>query len=214
VRRAPSRAPPPARPRDHARSGPDHDAPAPPLLDWPVVRRLLPLALLLAALVLGACGGGDEQEAATTAAPATTPAPAPADIDALAGAISTKLNSKPAIPAPSGEPPTELATRDIVKGKGRAARPGDDVSVQYVGVSWSTGQEFDASWDRGQPFGFPLGAGQVIPGWDQGVAGMRKGGRRLLVIPPDLGYGPTGSPPVIKPNETLVFVVDLERAGG
>ncbi|MGH2946346.1 MAG: FKBP-type peptidyl-prolyl cis-trans isomerase [Solirubrobacteraceae bacterium] len=98
---------------------------------------------------------------------------------------------------------------DIVEGKGRAAKAGSTVSVQYVGVSWSTGQEFDASWNSGQPFPFPLGGGQVIPGWDQGVEGMKNGGRRLLVIPPELGYGAAGSPPVIAPNETLVFVVDM-----
>ena len=84
--------------------------------------------------------------------------------------------------------------------------------MQYVGDSWSTGETFDASWDRGaEPLEFPLGAGQVIPGWDQGIQGMKEGGRRLIVIPPDLAYGPQGSPPVIGPNETLVFVVDLEK---
>jgi peptidylprolyl isomerase len=85
------------------------------------------------------------------------------------------------------------------------------VSVDYVGVNFSSGQQFDASWDRGEPFQFQLGAGQVIPGWDEGVKGMRVGGRRVLTIPPDLAYGPAGSPPVIGPNETLVFVVDLRK---
>jgi peptidylprolyl isomerase len=113
---------------------------------------------------------------------------------------------------PSGTPPAELQTTDIVKGKGKAAKSGDTVSVQYVGNSWSTGSQFDASWDRGQePFQFPLGAGQVIPGWDQGVAGMKEGGRRLLVIPPDLAYGDQSPSPDIGPNETLIFVVDLEK---
>ena len=82
------------------------------------------------------------------------------------------------------------------------------------GNAWSTGGEFDASWNSGQPLEFPLGAGRVIPGWDQGIAGMKEGGRRLLVIPPDLAYGAQGAPPVIGPNETLVFVVDLEKVKG
>jgi peptidylprolyl isomerase len=91
---------------------------------------------------------------------------------------------------------------------------GDQVSVQYVGVLWDGGKPFDASWDRGgQPFAFQLGGGQVIPGWDEGVAGMKPGGRRLLAIPPAKGYGQQGSPPVIPPNATLIFVVDLQRIG-
>ena len=100
----------------------------------------------------------------------------------------------------------------MVKGKGKRAKAGDTVDVQYVGVSWSTGKQFDASWDRGaEPFSFPLGAGQVIPGWDQGVEGMRVGGRRVLVIPPDLAYGDQSPSPDIAPGETLVFVVDLKK---
>ena len=114
--------------------------------------------------------------------------------------------------APAGDPPAELLVRDIKRGKGRRARAGDTLTMQYVGVSWSTGEQFDASWDAGQPFPFQLGAGMVIQGWDQGLVGMRKGGRRLLVIPPDLGYGPQGSGP-IGPSETLIFVVDLVEIG-
>ena len=94
-------------------------------------------------------------------------------------------------------------------GSGPVAEAGKNVPVQYVGISFTNGRQFDASWDRGEPFSFQLGAGQVIPGWDQGVAGMKVGGRRQLVIPPDLAYGKQGSPPAIGPNETLVFVVDL-----
>ena len=103
--------------------------------------------------------------------------------------------------------------RDIVKGKGPKAKAGDTLTMQYVGVAWSNGQQFDASWDAGQPFPFQLGAGMVIPGWDQGMVGMQKGGRRLLVIPPDLGYGAQGAGDAIGPNETLVFVVDLVEIG-
>ena len=116
------------------------------------------------------------------------------------------------MPQPEGEPPAELQTIDIVEGKGKAAKAGDNVSMQYVGVSWSTGQQFDASWDRGEPFEFQLGGGMVIPGWDNGIPGMKEGGRRLLVIPPEQGYGPSGTPDgAIGPNETLIFVVDLEK---
>jgi len=98
---------------------------------------------------------------------------------------------------------------DLIEGTGPAAESGQEVSVQYVGVDYKTGKEFDASWDRGQPFTFQLGAGMVIPGWDQGIEGMKVGGRRQLTIPPELAYGPQGQPPVIAPNATLVFVVDL-----
>jgi peptidylprolyl isomerase len=122
--------------------------------------------------------------------------------------ISKDTSTKPEVPKPAGEPPAELTTRDIVKGKGAAAKEGDQVTVQYVGVSHSTGEQFDASWDGGQPFPFTLGAGEVIPGWDKGVAGMKVGGRRELVIPPADAYGEAGSGP-IGPNETLVFVVDV-----
>jgi peptidylprolyl isomerase len=124
--------------------------------------------------------------------------------------ISDDLDSKPEVPMPTGSPPDELVTSDVVVGKGTAAKSGDHVEVHYVGVSFSSGKQFDSSWDRGQPFDFPLGAGRVIQGWDFGVAGMREGGRRTLVIPPSLGYGSRGTGP-IEPNETLIFVVDLVK---
>jgi len=126
--------------------------------------------------------------------------------------ISTDLSSKPEVPKPTGTPPTELVTEDVVAGEGRPAGPGDHVAVHYVGVSYSSGKQFDSSWDRGAPFDFPLGAKRVIQGWDFGVTGMREGGRRTLVIPPSLGYGERGMGP-IAPNETLVFVVDLVKVG-
>ena len=103
----------------------------------------------------------------------------------------------------------KLTEKELVKGTGAEAKSGDEVTVQYVGVDYKTGKEFDASWDRGEPFSFTLGAGEVIPGWDQGVEGMKVGGRRELIIPPELAYGPAGSPPAIGPNETLIFVIDL-----
>jgi peptidylprolyl isomerase len=116
---------------------------------------------------------------------------------------------KPVIEPPTGEPPATLEITDIWVGDGAEATPGNTVTVHYAGVAFSTGREFDASWNRNSPFRFPLGGGQVIAGWDQGVAGMKVGGRRRLVIPPELGYGDRGAGGVIKPGETLVFVVDL-----
>jgi peptidylprolyl isomerase len=116
---------------------------------------------------------------------------------------------KPDVTVPTSPPPTDLVIEDLVVGEGDEARPGDQVSVHYVGVAWSTGAQFDASWDRGEPFAFGLGEGQVIAGWDQGVVGMRPGGRRRLSIPPHLGYGSRGAGGVIKGGETLIFVVDF-----
>src|SRR5918911_769967 len=117
---------------------------------------------------------------------------------------------KPQVTVPTGEePPKQLVIEDVVEGYGDEARPGQNVEVHYVGVAWSTGQQFDASWDRGRTFSFPLGGGRVIKGWDEGVAGMRVGGRRTLVIPPDLGYGARGAGGVIPPNATLKFEVEL-----
>jgi peptidylprolyl isomerase len=121
--------------------------------------------------------------------------------------------SKPEITIPEGAPPADLVLEDLVEGDGPEATAGHPVEVHYVGVSWSTGRQFDASWDRGDTFGFRLGAGQVIAGWDQGVAGMKLGGRRRITIPPHLGYGARGAGGVIGPNETLVFVVDLLGVG-
>ena len=118
-------------------------------------------------------------------------------------------SERPIIEPPEGNPPTDLEITEIIVGEGPEAAAGHDVTVHYVGVSWSTGEEFDASWNRGDTFKFGLGAGQVIGGWDQGVQGMKVGGRRQLAIPPHLGYGAQGAGGVIKPNETLIFVVDL-----
>lgn len=117
--------------------------------------------------------------------------------------------AKPDVSVPSTDKPAELVVIDDTVGDGAEATAGSTVSVHYVGVSWSTGKQFDASWDRNEAFEFPLGRGYVIPGWDQGVAGMKVGGRRTLHIPPHLGYGARGAGGVIAPNETLIFVVDL-----
>jgi peptidylprolyl isomerase len=169
--------------------------------------------LVAAALAVSACGGGskknDETAATptkTAAAPTATATPAPLGKVKVTGALGAKPKVK--ITPINATPPANLVIKDLAKGHGKKAKAGDTVTVQYMGVLYANGTEFDASWDRGQPFSFPLGAGQVIPGWDKGVAGMRVGGRRVLTIPPSLGYGAQGQGP-IPPNATLVFVVDL-----
>jgi peptidylprolyl isomerase len=174
-----------------------------------VTRGRLALAcLLLAAALVAGCGGsssssGANDETAATPAPTATPTPTPS---------ATPAAKKPKVRVPHGKPPKHLVKRDLKVGTGLPARPGQTVTVQYVGVDYKNGKQFDASWDHGQPFRFTLGAGQVIRGWDEGVVGMRPGGRRELIIPPSLGYGPQGQPPVIHRNETLVFVIDLLSA--
>jgi peptidylprolyl isomerase len=173
------------------------------------MRRLLPL--ICGAVLLAACGGSSKQDetAATptkTATATATATAAPVGKVKVTGALGTK--PKVTITPINATPPAKLEIKDIAKGHGKKAKAGDTVTVQYDGVLYENGTEFDASWNRGQPFSFPLGAGQVIPGWDKGVVGMRVGGRRVLTIPPDLGYGPQGSGP-IPPNSTLVFVVDM-----
>ncbi len=126
---------------------------------------------------------------------------------------AAEVRDKPKVAKPTGSPPRELVKQDLEKGKGAAAKAGDQLEVNYVGVTFKGGKEFDSSFDTGQPFQFELGASDVIPGWDQGLEGMRVGGRRRLTIPPDLAYGPEGRPPAIGPDETLVFVIDLLRKG-
>jgi FKBP-type peptidyl-prolyl cis-trans isomerase len=123
---------------------------------------------------------------------------------------SDSASAKPAVEIPEGDPPTELVVDDLEEGDGAEAQIGDQLSVQYVGVLFDGGAEFDSNFDTGQPFEFALGGGQVIPGWDEGLVGMKEGGRRQLTIPPDLAYGAQGQPPDIPPDSTLVFVIDLE----
>jgi peptidylprolyl isomerase len=173
--------------------------------------RILLALFLLLALTAG-CGGGDDASGESAATPIPVPQDPAADIRRIVEGLSRDTSSKPEIAAPLGSPPAELEKRDIVRGKGPKTKTGDNLAMQYVGVSWSTGEQFDASWDRGkEPFTFELGAGGVIPGWDEGLVGMRQGGRRLLVIPAAKGYGAQGQPPDIGPNETLIFVVDLKK---
>ena len=119
---------------------------------------------------------------------------------------------KPEVDFPGGQPPSDLDIKDLWEGDGSVAKAGDTVAVHYVGVAFSTGEEFDASWNRGAPLRFQLGAGQVIPGWDRGVQGMKVGGRRQLTIPPHLAYGDQGAGGRIAPGETLIFVCDLVSA--
>jgi peptidylprolyl isomerase len=121
----------------------------------------------------------------------------------------TDTTHTPEVDFPGGEPPSDLQITDVTVGDGDEAAAGRTAVVHYVGVAHSTGEEFDASYNRGEPFSFRLGAGNVIAGWDRGVVGMRVGGRRQLVIPPDLGYGQRGAGSAIAPGETLIFVVDL-----
>jgi peptidylprolyl isomerase len=177
----------------------------------PMAARLLRLTTLLALFALiapVACGSDDDDESA--AAPTGEEQTQPTETSPSAQREALEDTSKrPVIPRPSGSPPRRLEKEDLVRGKGPQARPGDTLTVHYAGVAFSTGEEFDASWNSGEPFRFPLGQRKVIQGWDKGLVGMRRGGRRMLTIPPELAYGPAGSPPAIGPNETLVFVVDL-----
>jgi peptidylprolyl isomerase len=166
---------------------------------------LKPLPLIVAfciALLAAGCGGGDST---TGAGDATA--------EGTAGSTGSAEKTKPKVTVPKGSPPKELEIKEIEEGSGPEAKSGDEVTVQYVGVNYKTGKEFDASWDRGEPFTFQLGAGMVIPGWDKGVEGMKVGGRRELIIPPELAYGQEGSPPAIPPEETLIFVIDLLEVG-
>jgi peptidylprolyl isomerase len=162
---------------------------------------LKPLALTIAictALLAAGCGGGGDSTTAESTAAAKCVIKAPAEVD---------TKTKPKVEIPECEPPSTLVIKDLKKGSGKTAKPSDTVTVQYVGLNFKTGEEFDSSWSRHEPASFPLE--QVIPGWTQGMAGMKVGGRRELIIPPALGYGEAGSPPTIPPNETLVFVIDL-----
>jgi peptidylprolyl isomerase len=141
----------------------------------------------------------------TTSTPSPTTPPSATAKTPTSGPLATK----PAVTIPAGAAPTTLVTKELIKGTGPEAKAGQPVTVNYVGVLYKGGKEFDSSWKRSEPFAFTLGKSQVIKGWDQGVAGMKVGGRRELIIPAELAYGKTGSPPTIPPNAPLVFVVDL-----
>lgn len=188
-----------------------------------MIRRLLLFLFVLAALA--GCGGGDQTasipsgDETGTAASAPIPEEPPAKpgkptaaTRAVAAGIPEATSKRPRIKRPKGDPPEQLVIHDIVEGTGPEAKEGDTVTVDYAGATWSQGKEFDASWGK-DPFQVSLGQGSVIEGWELGIPGMRRGGRRVLVIPGDLAYGAEGSPPDIGPNETLIFVVDARKIG-
>jgi len=186
-------------------------------------RVLLLLTLVAAATLAAGCGDDDGFSAntATTETLATTPAtpaqeeeaPRARKVEPSAG--EADIDRKPKVPRGKGDPPTDLVVQDLIVGDGKRARSGETVSMRYVGVLFENGEEFDSSWKNGgkQTFQFPLGGGQVIPGWDQGILGMREGGRRKLIIPPELAYGAQGFPPDIPPDAALIFDVDLVETG-
>lgn len=193
----------------------------PPRLHRARIRHIgLGLAALGAAALIAGCGSSGSSstitvgnENTTDEALASKNAPTSSTSTAAAAKTPTSgpLSKEPHITPPSGPPPTKLVTKEIVTGTGTEAKTGSAVAVNYVGALYKTGKVFDASWKRNEPFTFTLGKGQVIPGWEQGVVGMKVGGRRELIIPSALGYGAKGTPS-IPPNETLIFMIDLLSA--
>jgi peptidylprolyl isomerase len=172
------------------------------------VRRLTLILIACVALVGGGCGGSDDSSTDSSESAATSES---TSTESTTGAESSSggEKTKPKVTVPKGISPKKYAFRELEKGTGATAKPGDTVTVQYVGVGYDSEEEFDSSWSRNEPFTFPLGAGEVIKGWDKGVAGMKVGGRRELLIPGNLAYGPEGRPPTIGPDEMLIFVIDL-----
>jgi peptidylprolyl isomerase len=176
------------------------------------VKRLALILFACLALVVAGCGSDDDSSTSSSESTATSTESSGQDTTESSGGAeesSGGKKTKPKVTVPSGPPPKKLEIKELEKGTGATAKAGDTVTVQYVGVGYDSEEEFDSSWSRNEPFAFPLGAGEVIAGWDQGVAGMKVGGRRELIIPANLAYGPAGSPPAIGPNETLIFVIDL-----
>jgi peptidylprolyl isomerase len=169
------------------------------------IARLLCVPLVAVALIAAGCGEEEPPKAKNQPSPNEPQQPA------VTPETPKELQTKPKVEKGKGSPPKKLESEDIIVGKGKTATSGSQVTVNYVGVLFESGKEFDASWERKQPFPFQLGAGTVIPGWDKGVEGMKVGGRRRLTIPPDQAYGEQGSPPTIGPNETLIFVIDLVK---
>lgn len=179
--------------------------------------RALAAVLVGAALVLtSACGSSESAATSTTAAPTTTTKPPKCGEGVTkAPAPPPEIAEKPAVTVTKKDATaTKLATEDLVVGTGAEVKAGDCLAANYVGVLAADGTQFDASWDKKTPFEFEVGAGNVIPGWDQGIPGMKVGGRRRLTIPAALAYGAQGSPPKIPPNSNLVFVVDALKVGG
>ncbi len=178
---------------------------------------ILALCAALATAVTG-CGGSSDSSTSSTESSASTEAgesstksgeSSKESGESVPKASPNEKKTKPTVTVPKGVSPENFATKEIEEGTGPEAKAGDKVTVQYVGVGYDSEEEFDSSWSRNEPFSFTLGAGEVIKGWDQGVEGMKVGGRRELLIPGELAYGAAGSPPNIGPNETLIFVIDL-----
>jgi peptidylprolyl isomerase len=189
-----------------------------------LLRPGIAFATLGAALLIAGCGSssssstigvGDENSANNTLATSTSTTPT-SSTSATTASVKTPasgpLSKEPTVTPPSGPAPTKLVTKDLIVGTGPEAKAGDSVTVNYVGVLYKGGKVFDASWKRDETFPFVLGKSQVIPGWEQGIVGMKVGGRRELIIPSALAYGAKGSPPTIPPNSALIFVVDLLAA--
>jgi peptidylprolyl isomerase len=170
---------------------------------------LLILALCTA-LVIGVSGCGGSSDSSTGSTESSSSSEAGGSGEESSGSSeSSGEKTKPKVTVPTEVSPKNFAIKELEEGTGAEAKKGDKVTVQYVGVGYDSEKEFDSSWSRNEPFTFTLGAGEVIKGWDQGVEGMKVGGRRELLIPGELAYGAEGRPPSIAPNETLVFVIDL-----
>jgi peptidylprolyl isomerase len=187
------------------------------------VKRLALVLFACLALVVAGCGSSDDSSTSSSEPTATSTESGEKSRAEPGGGAEKSENvekqsaggekTKPTVSVPSSPPPKQLKIKEIEKGSGATAKAGDEVAVQYVGVGYESEEEFDSSWSRNaEPFPLTLGAGGVIPGWEQGIEGMKVGGRRELIIPPNLAYGPEGYPPSIGPNETLIFVIDLLSA--
>jgi FKBP-type peptidyl-prolyl cis-trans isomerase len=181
----------------------------------PMPKLLLIIPACVALLLVG-CGsdssstssGGEEASTAAGKTEESAAAKEEGNAAAKKGEEAATKKAKPKVEVPKGPPPEKLVIKDLEEGSGPEAKPGDEVTVQYVGVNYKTGKQFDASWDRGKPFTFALGEALVVEGWEKGIPGMKPGGRRELIIPPELGYG-YNRIEGIPPGSTLVFVVDL-----
>ncbi len=172
-------------------------------------RLVLAAAATLAAALLAGCGSSSNSGAIGVGHESTADNALIEHVTTPTTPTSGPLSKEPVITVPKTPAPTTLTTRDIIVGTGPEAKTGDPVSVNYVGALYSTGKIFDASWKRDEPFSFTIGQGQTIPGWEKGVIGMHVGGRRELIIPPELAYGKAGHPPTIPPNSPLIFIIDL-----
>jgi peptidylprolyl isomerase len=168
-------------------------------------------AVVIAGLAAGCGSGGGDDSSGSSAAGASTESSGSSETSSgdPSETTSTKQKTKPTVTVPKEITPTKFAINEVEEGTGAKAKPGDKVTVQYVGVGYNSEEEFDSSWSRNEPLSFTIGAGEVINGWEQGMKGMKVGGRREMLIPASLAYGSEGRPPKIGPNEALVFTIDL-----